>query len=192
MRFYFDGQLEGRRVGRFPVQLGRWAGETVDARLATVYERLLATTALPLFHTGEWKVLEISSAGDDSFADLIAYRLSGSLLDDQVGLIVANLGAGAASGHVPVIGDLPRAEAYDFVDELNAVSYHRRRKSLDVRGLERTPADPAQAHVFIVHRHQPQNQQRGFRLQPEDSRQFFRLTSRRPRLRSRSLVEVSP
>ena len=158
MRFYFDGQLEGRRV-RFPVQLGRWTGETVDARLATVYERLLATTALPLFHTGEWKLIEISSAGDDSFADLIAYRWR---LDDQVALIVANLGAGAASGHIPVIGDLPRAEAYDFVDELNAVSYHRRRKSLDVRGLY-VRLDPAQAHVFIVHRHQPQNQ-RGFRL----------------------------
>ena len=148
MRFYFDGQLEGRRA-RFPVQLGRWAGETVDAWLATVYEQLLATTALPLFHTGEWKLIEISSAGDDSFADLIAYRWR---LDDQVALIVTNLGADAASGYIPVIGDLPRAEAYDFVDELTAVSYHRPRKSLDVRGLY-VRLDSAQAHVFIVHPH---------------------------------------
>ena len=83
------------------------------------------------------EVDRISSTGDDSFADLIAYRWR---LDDQVALIVTNLGAGAASGHISVIGDLPRAEAYDFVDKLNAVSYHRPRKSLDVRGLSCTPA----------------------------------------------------
>ena len=150
LRFYFDGQLEGRRI-RFPVQLGRWAEEPVDAQLATTYERLLETTALPLFHSGEWKLVEISSAGDESFGDLIGYRWR---LDDKVALIVTNFGAGVASGHVPLLGDLPHAEAYDFVDELNGVSYHRTRQSLGVRGLY-VRLDPAQAHVFIVHPHQP-------------------------------------
>ena len=150
MRFYFDGQLEGRRT-RFPVQLGRWAEEPVDSRLAAFYERLLATTAVPLFHAGEWKLIEVCSAGDESFADLIGYRWR---LDEQVALVVANLGAGVSSGYLPVIGDLPRADAYDFVDELNEVSYHRTRKSLDVLGLC-VRLDPAQAHVFIVHPHRP-------------------------------------
>ena len=147
MRFYFDGQIEGTSDPRCPFSsddgpTSRWTRD-----LAT-YERLLATTASPLFRQGEWKLLEMSSAGDGSFGDLIAYRWR---LDDQVALIVTNLGAGAASGHISAIGDLPRAEAYDFVDELNAVSYHRPRKSLDVRGLY-VRLDPAQAHVFIVHR----------------------------------------
>jgi hypothetical protein len=145
MRFYFDGQLHGRRT-RFPVQLGRWAEEPVDTRLATIYERLLQTTARPLFHAGEWKLIEVSTAGDDSFADLIAHRWR---LDDRMALIVANLGEGVATGHVPAIADLPRAEAYDFVDELNTVSFHRTRRSLDVRGLY-VRLEPAQAHVFIV------------------------------------------
>jgi hypothetical protein len=148
MRFYFDGQLEGRRT-RYPVQLGRWPAETIDSQLATTYQRLLKTAALPLFHAGEWKMIEISSAGDESFADLIAYRWR---LDDQVAFIVANLGAGVAAGHVPVIGDLPRAHAYDFVDELNHVSYLRMRKSIDVRGLY-VRLEPAQAHVFVVRPH---------------------------------------
>ena len=152
MRFYFDGQLQGRHT-RFPVQLGRWAAEPVDARLAAFYERLLETTALPLFHAGDWKLLEVSSAGDESFTDLIGYRWR---LDEQVAVVVANLGAGVSSGYLPVIGDLPRADAYDFVDELNEVSYHRTRKSLDVRGLF-VRLDPAQAHVFVIH-------PRGFQL----------------------------
>jgi glycosidase len=148
MRFYFDGQLHGRRT-RSPVQLGRWAEEPVDPRLATIYERLLRTTALQLFHVGEWKLIEVSSAGDDSCVDLIAYRWR---LDDQVALIVTNLGGDVATGHLPVSADLPRADAYDFVDELNEVSYHRTRKSLDLGGLY-VRLDPAQAHVFIVHPH---------------------------------------
>ncbi len=145
MRFYFDGQLEGRRT-RFPVQLGRWSEEAVDPRIAAAYDRLLAITAMPLFHAGEWKLLEVSSAGDDSFLNLIAYRWR---LDQEVAVTVTNLGAEAASGHVPVIAELPHAEAYDFVDELNDVSFHRPRRSLDVRGLY-VRLEPGGAHVFIV------------------------------------------
>jgi hypothetical protein len=146
MRFFFDGQLEGRRT-RTPVQLGRWPDEPVDATLPPIYERLLATTALPLFHLGEWKLIDASSAGDDSFADLIAYCWR---LDDQMSFVVINLGAGVATGHIPVIGDLPAAAEYDFADALNEVTYQHTRRALDIRGLY-VRLDPAQAHIFIVH-----------------------------------------
>ena len=145
MRFYFDGQMEGRRL-RFPVQLARWAEEPVDFRIALAYNRLLATTAAPLFHSGEWKLLQPSNAGDDTFVDLIVYRWR---RDGELAIVVVNLAAGPASGYVPVIADLPRAEAFDFVDELNGIAYVRIRKSLDVRGLF-VRLERAQAHVFIV------------------------------------------
>jgi hypothetical protein len=145
LRFYFDGQLEGRRT-RFPVQLGRWPDEPIDTEIAAVYERVLATTAAPLFHEGEWKLLELSSAGDDSFDDLIAFRWR---LREEVAVIVTNLGSGVATGYAPVVTDLPPADAYDFVDELNEVSCQRTRQSLDVGGLY-VRLDPAQAHLFIV------------------------------------------
>lgn len=145
MRFYFDGQIEGRKL-RSPVQLGRWADEPIDAACRSMYERLLATTSAALFHAGEWKLLETSSAGDSSFADLIAFRWRDA---GALAVVVSNLGSGVASGHVPVITDLPRGEAFDFADRLTGATYRWTRKSLDVRGLF-VRLGPGQAHLFEV------------------------------------------
>jgi len=145
MRFYFDGQLEGRKL-RTPVQLARWAGEPADAAIAMMYDRLLATTAQPLFHEGGWKLLETSSAGDSSFGDLIAFRWRHG---GQLAVVVANLGGGVATGHVPVVGDLPPGDAFDFKDGLSGASYRWTRRSLDVRGLFVRLAR-GQAHLFTV------------------------------------------
>jgi glycosidase len=145
LRFYFDGQIEGRKI-RAPVQLGRWPDEPADPGIQSMYERLLATTSAALFHDGDWKLLETSSAGDSSFGDLIAFRWRHG---GDLAVIVSNLGSGVASGHVPVVADLPRAQAFDFVDELTGATYRWTRKSLDVRGLYvRLP--PGEAHLFTV------------------------------------------
>lgn len=145
LRFYFDGQIEGRRQ-RTPVQLGRWADEPVHARCRAMYERLLATTSAPLFHNGEWKLLEMSSAGDSSFDDLIAFRWRDT---GGLAVVVVSLGSGAAHGHVPVIADLPPGEAFDFVDGLTGATYPWTRKSLEARGLY-VRLDPGGAHLFTV------------------------------------------
>lgn len=145
MRFYFDGQLEGRRI-RTPVQLGRWVDEPADAAIRTMYERVLAATSAAIFHDGDWKLLETASAGDDTFLDLVAYRWRDQ---DSFALVVVNLSSGVAVGHVPVVHDLARSDAYDFADPVAGVTYRRARKSLDVRGLY-VRLDPGQAHLFIV------------------------------------------
>ena len=64
MRFYHDGQFEGR-TARLPVQLGVMADEPVDDRLLAFYRRLLEVVDAPVFHSGEWRLLDISPAGDD-------------------------------------------------------------------------------------------------------------------------------
>jgi glycosidase len=148
MRFYFDGQIDGRRI-RTPVQLGRWADEPVDRRIETMYERLLATTSAAggsLFHEGEWKLLEVSSAGDGTFEDLIAFRWRHAA---ALAVVVTNLGPGVASGHVPVIADLPREDVFVFTDRLTGATYRRKRKALDVRGLY-VRLEAGGAHLFIV------------------------------------------
>lgn len=145
MRFYFDGQLEGRSI-RTPVQLGRWAEEPVNRALLTMYERLLRVTSDPLFHDGEWTLLEITSAGDNSFGDLIAYRWR---FGGRLALIVSNLGPHQASGHVQARAELPSAAEFDFADVLTGAKYRWTRRSLDVRGLFVRLGRGA-AHVFLV------------------------------------------
>ena len=145
LRFYFDGQLEGRKL-RTPVQLGRWADEPVDERMVNTYDALLATTSAPLFHEGEWKLLELSSAGDGSFGDLVAFRWRRG---EELAVVVANLGSNVASAFVMVVPDLPRGESFDLTDRLTGVAYRWTRRSLDVRGLY-VRLEPGGAHLFAV------------------------------------------
>jgi hypothetical protein len=145
MRFYYDGQLEGRRV-RTPVQLCRWPEEPDDPVCVRRYERLLNATSDPLFHDGDWKLLEVASAGDNTFTSLIAYRWR---MAERLALVVTNPGPSVAAGHVPVIADLPAGAEFEFADVLSGATYRRPRRSLDVRGLF-VRLDPGQAHVFLV------------------------------------------
>jgi hypothetical protein len=147
MRFFFDGQLEGREI-RTPVQLCRWPDEPPNRQVVSMYERLLDVTADSLFHDGEWKLIDVASSGDNSFSELIAYRWR---IDQRLALVVANLGAGTASGHVPVVADLPAGAAFDSTDMLSGATYRWTRRSLDVRGLF-VRLDPGGAHIFIIGR----------------------------------------
>jgi hypothetical protein len=145
MRLYFDGQLDGRKI-RTPVQLGRWLDEPVDESIRVLYERLLAAILAPVFHRGEWRLLEVSSAGDDSFGQLIACRWKDA---EQLAVAVTNLSAHVASGHVPVIGDLPAGVSFDMVDCLSEATDRWTRTPLDERGVY-VRLEPGGAHLFIV------------------------------------------
>ena len=131
MRFYFDGQLEGRRT-RTPVQLGRWRDEPVDRAIQDLYDRLLRATAAPLFHDGEWRSLDVLPADDSSFGDLVAFRWRNAV---HLALVVVNLGEGTASGYLPIGAELPHGTGVDMVDLLTAGRRRVPRRSLDVRGL---------------------------------------------------------
>jgi hypothetical protein len=145
MRFYFDGQVEGRKI-RTPVQLGRWAEEPLDAGIHAMYERLLSATSGPLFHDGEWKLIEASSAGDGSFSDLIAFRWRAA---EELAVVVANLGSRVASADVPIVDELPTGETFDVVDRLTGASFQWTRTSMAVRGLF-VRLEPGHASIFVV------------------------------------------
>ena len=55
MRFFYDGQFEGRRA-KAPVQLGRWPDEPEDTNIRALYDRVLAFADDDLFHEGEWRM----------------------------------------------------------------------------------------------------------------------------------------
>jgi hypothetical protein len=145
LRFFFDGQMEGRRL-RTPVQLGRWPDEADDPEIADLYERLLTTTHGALFHQGTWALLDVAPAGDGSFDDLIAYRWR---LGEDLAIVVVNLGTGAAQGHVQVANDLPPGDQIEFADQLSGETYRWKRSDLDARGLY-VRLETGTAHLFLV------------------------------------------
>jgi hypothetical protein len=145
MRFVFDGQLEGRRI-HVPVQMGRWPEEKADEAVRTLYDRALAFASADVLHDGEWKLLRVSSVGDPSFNDIIAFRWRSSR---ALAVIVVNLGNGAAQAHVAVGGDLFPGAAFDFEDRLSGASYRRLRAPLLERGLY-VRLEAGGAHLFTV------------------------------------------
>jgi hypothetical protein len=67
LRFFHQGQLEGRRV-RIPVHLGRGPAEPVDRDLADFYSALLACLRDPAFREGGWQLLEPAPAWDGNWS----------------------------------------------------------------------------------------------------------------------------
>ena len=145
MRFFFEGQLDGRRV-KVPVQMGRWPPEPADASVRALYERLLAFAGRPVLHDGTPQILSVSAAGDGSFADIVAYRWRS---DRALALVVVNLGASRSQAYVAVAPDLPPGAAFDFEDCLTDVRYHRKRESLLDQGLF-VRLEAGAAHLFSV------------------------------------------
>jgi len=142
LRFYFDGQFEGRRV-HAPVQLGVVGDEPIDARIAEAYARLLAIVDAPVFHEGEWQLCGV--LGDDRARDLAAWRWRGA---DTWRLVVVNLGGQTAEGRVDISGELPPGDTLVFQDLLNAARYSWMRADL-AAGLY-VRLDAGSAHVLTI------------------------------------------
>ncbi|GIV81343.1 MAG: hypothetical protein KatS3mg051_0697 [Anaerolineae bacterium] len=87
-----EGQLAGHRV-RLPVQLGRRPPETDDPQVLAFYRALLDEVRHPVYHEGQWQLLETFPAWDlnATHRHLIAYVWQSG---DERRLIVVNYAAG--------------------------------------------------------------------------------------------------
>ena len=88
LRLFHDGQLEGYRI-RLPIQLLRGPEEATDTHIAEFYEQLLHVCNSPVFHDGQWLLLETSQAEqrDGSHCDLLAWWWRYA---DQTKIVVVN------------------------------------------------------------------------------------------------------
>jgi hypothetical protein len=102
LRLFYQGQLEGRRV-RVPVQLGRWPEEPPSPATERLYAALLRTASGRLFHEGQWRLLNVAPAGDETHASLVAYAWR---LDDETAIVVANLASASSQGVVTMNEDV--------------------------------------------------------------------------------------
>jgi hypothetical protein len=143
LRFFFDGQFEGAEL-RAPVQLGRWPKIPNHPDIRDLYSRLLKTIDTPLFHDGEWRLLDIRGAGDDSASRLIACAWRKG---NDSAIVAANITDREAQGLVDV-GELPKGDAFLLVDQLADRSYPWTRADLG-KGLY-VRLGSGDAHVFLL------------------------------------------
>jgi hypothetical protein len=143
LRFFFDGQFQGAPL-RLPVQLGRWPDDPDRPDIRDLYARLLKTIDKPLFHDGQWSLLNVHGAGDATNGDLLACAWRKG---KDVAVIVSNVTHHDAQGLVE-IGDLPKGDSFELKDQLSDQTYTWTRADLG-NGLyvRLTSGD---AHLFLL------------------------------------------
>jgi hypothetical protein len=145
MRFYHQGELEGRKV-RLPITLRRAADEPPDPVASAFFKKLLAITKEEVFHSGNWASLPVAREGDNSSANLVAYEWQSKT---EWKLIVVNLAGTASQGRIPLADRTSPAKQYVFFDELNDDRYDRSGEELSRLGLF-VRREGFQAHVFSI------------------------------------------
>lgn len=145
MSFYHQGEIEGRR-NQIPVALRVPADEPVDAASVAFFEKILRLTNDDVYHTGEWKMLEVAAEGDGSAGNLIVYEWRAP---KAWKVIVVNVAGGASQGRVKLGERAAAGRNYVFYDELNDVKYLRAGKELQEAGLF-VRLEAGKAHVFDV------------------------------------------
>ncbi|HEV2489245.1 MAG TPA: alpha-amylase family glycosyl hydrolase [Candidatus Acidoferrales bacterium] len=145
MRFYHHGQLDGRKI-HLPIPLAFAAPESPDVETRAFYEKLLNFTNDAVFHAGEWKLLEINSAGDDTFRNLVAYQW---LANDARKVVIANLAGAISQARIRFTERIAPARQYSFLDQLHDVRYPRDGGEISQQGLY-VRLDAFRAHLFDV------------------------------------------
>ena len=133
LRLLHEGQLEGRKV-KLPVQLGRRPSEPPEPGLEPFYRRLLAALCRPVFHDGDWHLLEPLEAwkGNSSHHAFVAHRWT---LREEHHLVAVNLSSHPAQCFLRL--DLPALAGHPWrlQDLLSDAQYARDGDELLAQGL---------------------------------------------------------
>lgn len=143
-RLVHEGQMEGRTT-RLPVFLGRRPAEPVDPDLFGFHYALLNTLRDDTFRAGTREPCEIAGwDGNTTHEQLVAWCWDGP----RRWLLVVNLGAGCASGHVRVRWPDVAGRMFRLVDPVNGIHYDR--SGDDLGGGLYVELSPWQWHLFRV------------------------------------------
>lgn len=134
MRFFQDGQFEGRR--KHPnIHLGRRAEESPDPLMRDFYGRLLPVLRKPELREGAWRLLEQTPAWAENptWQNYIAYEWRGG--DRQQMWVVVNFGATAGQCYVHFDDDSLRGVPFLLRDQMSRAWYQRDGSELADKGL---------------------------------------------------------
>ena len=154
LRFFHQGQLEGRRK-RISPHLCRGPVEPVDQALEEFYDRLLAVLRQAVVRDGKWQLLECTPAweGNWTWDCFLAFAWQGG--GDERLLVAVNYAPNQSQCYVRVpFADLTGG-GWVLRDQMEDVVYDRDGNDLRSRGLY-LDARPWQSSVFALTR-KPRN-----------------------------------
>jgi hypothetical protein len=151
LRFFHDGQFEGRKV-RISPHLNRRPIEGVNTDLRAFYDRLLGVLRQPVVHDGQWRLLECAPAWDgnwtwDCFVAFAWERHDGTRL-----LVAVNFAPNQSQCYLRLpFGDLA-GNTWRLRDQMGTVIYERDGDALNEKGLYLDMA-PWDTFVFSLESH---------------------------------------
>jgi glycosidase len=147
LRFFHDGQLEGKRI-RLPVQLGREPQEEPDPEVLSFYRRLLEIIDSPVLHDGQWSPLAARPAwsGDPSYHNLLAWTWEHG---PRCKLVVVNYAPVQSQGRLSLTRPRPSIGNVALRDELTDTLYLRDADELQRQGLY-VELGPWKSHILDV------------------------------------------
>jgi hypothetical protein len=145
IRFYHQGELEGRRI-HLPITLRIAADEPPDRVSTNFFQKILRITKQEVFHEGKWNLLDVAPEGDAPTDSLLVYEWRSA---KAWKIIAVNLAAYTSQGRVHLADRVSPTQNYICNDELNNVRYDRTGAELQDIGLF-IRRDPFQAHLFDI------------------------------------------
>jgi glycosidase len=134
LRFFHQGQLEGRKVHP-SVHLARRPDDPTDPALAAFYDRLLSVLKRPEPRLGRWRLAECREAwpGNPTWDHFLAFGWDGP----TTGRLLAAVNYGPTPGQcfVTLPPEAPSVTALRFRDLLGPAVYDRDARDLSARGL---------------------------------------------------------
>ncbi len=134
LRFFHQGQLEGRRK-RISPHLIRAPQEPADAALERFYDRLLALIRQPALRDGQWRLLDCAPAWDGNWTSDCYVAWSWEARDGQRRLVAVNYAGNQSQCYVRLpFADLT-GRKLQLQDLTGPASYDRDGSELAARGL---------------------------------------------------------
>ena len=133
MRFFYEGELEGRRV-RASIHMGRRLTEPVDAGLQAFYRQLLDALRRPEVRDGSWRLLACRAAwdGNGTWTRFLAFSWEHGT---RRLLVVVNYGATQGQCRVELPFSNLRGRRWQLHDSLAEKPYDRDGNELSQPGL---------------------------------------------------------
>lgn len=133
LRFFYEGQLEGRR-SHVPMHLGRRPDEPIDLELQKFYDRLLDGLKLPILRSGRWRLLPSESAwpGNPSSRNILGFSWE---LDDKRMLVSVNYSPTPAQCFLRLPWRDLTGRSFRLSDRLSDARYVRAGDDLQARGI---------------------------------------------------------